>query len=84
THGLGHLVDLFMPGQYDPKLKKWDMTNLPIFPETIRYYVKPSNQEQFQIVKKLLSEATTIIIATDCDREGELIAREIINQTKLS
>ncbi|EFN3141481.1 type IA DNA topoisomerase, partial [Listeria monocytogenes] len=84
THGLGHLVDLFMPGQYDPKLKKWDMTNLPIFPETIRYYVKPSNQEQFQIVKKLLSEATTIIIATDCDREGELIAREILNQTKLS
>ncbi|MCG3315163.1 topoisomerase C-terminal repeat-containing protein [Listeria monocytogenes] len=84
THALGHLVDLFMPGQYDPKLKKWDMTNLPIFPEPMRYYVTPSNQEQFQIVNDLLSKATTIIIATDCDREGELIAREILNQMKLS
>ncbi len=33
---------------------------------------------QFKIIKRLLSEATTVVIATDADREGEMIARELL------
>ncbi|WP_088138634.1 DNA topoisomerase III, partial [Achromobacter xylosoxidans] len=34
---------------------------------------------QFKVVKALLAKATHLVIATDADREGELIAREIID-----
>ncbi|EPN22394.1 DNA topoisomerase III [Pseudomonas syringae pv. actinidiae ICMP 18804] len=33
---------------------------------------------QFKVVKQLLKEATGLFIATDADREGELIARQLI------
>src|SRR3546814_20924244 len=35
-------------------------------------------EPQFKVVKQLLEQATELVIATDADREGELIAREII------
>jgi DNA topoisomerase IA len=40
--------------------------------------VKPKTAAQFKIIKRLLSEATTVVIATDADREGEMIARELL------
>ena len=41
--------------------------------------VKPKTATQFKVVKALLAKATHLVIATDADREGELIAREIID-----
>lgn len=80
TYGFGHLVDLLMPQDYAAHHAKWSLENLPIFPETMQYKVSKDKMPQFTIVKKLLQAANRIIIATDCDREGELIAWLIIQQ----
>ena len=52
---------------------------MPIIPQQWRVEVKPKTATQFKVVKALLAKATHLVIATDADREGELIAREIID-----
>lgn len=79
TYGVGHLVDLISPDQYNEKWKTWSLENLPIFPDKFRYEVSKDKKAQFSIVRKYLKEADTIVIATDCGREGESIAWSIIN-----
>lgn len=79
TYGFGHLVSLYEPQDYDKNLKKWDLAKLPIVPEQFKFKVGSGKSKQYNIVKKQLDEADTIIIATDSDREGEAIARLIIN-----
>lgn len=81
TYGFGHLVSLFSPGEYDKKFNKWDLNNLPILPDPFKFKVTKDKKEQFNIVKKHLDNADEIIIATDLDREGEAIARFIINHS---
>lgn len=84
TYAVGHLVQLLSPDQYNEKWKKWSLEHLPIFPDSYRYEVSKDKQTQFSIVKKYLKAADTIVIATDSGREGELIARTIINQAGVS
>ncbi|MEG0552831.1 MAG: toprim domain-containing protein, partial [Carnobacterium sp.] len=79
TYGFGHLVSLYNPEDYDKDLKKWQLQTLPIIPENFKFKVGSGKRKQYNIVKKQLDEADTIIIATDGDREGEAIARLIIN-----
>ncbi len=78
TWCIGHLVEAAPPEAYDAQLKRWSIEQLPIIPERWRVEVKPKTAAQFKVVKALLSKATHLVIATDADREGELIAREII------
>ena len=80
TFGFGHLVELATPDKYDSKYKKWALSNLPIFPEKYKFIVGADKKKQFNIVKDLLNEADTIIIATDSDREGENIAWSIMTK----
>lgn len=80
TFGFGHLVELATPDQYDSKYKKWDLTNLPIFPENYKFVVGADKKNQFGVVKELLKQADTIIVATDSDREGENIAWSIMTK----
>ena len=84
TYGFGHLVDLYKPEDYSEKYKSWDLAKLPIYPSQFLYQVSEGKNKQFKVVKNLLNEADTIIIATDCDREGENIAWSIINQAKVN
>ena len=79
TYGFGHLVELYEPNQYKEEWKKWSLDTLPIFPEKYQFKVAKDKVKQYKIVKKHLDEADTIVIATDSDREGEAIARLIIN-----
>lgn len=79
TFCFGHLVELFSPGDYDKKWGKWNLESLPIFPDKYQYHVSEDKEEQFAIVSKLLNQASTIVIATDCDREGENIAWSVIH-----
>ena len=79
TWCIGHLVEAAAPEAYDPQLRRWSMEQLPIIPQQWRVEVKPKTAAQFRVVKALLAKATHLIIATDADREGELIAREIID-----
>lgn len=84
TWGFGHLVELADPDEYKKEWKKWNMKELPIIPQQFKFKVGRGKAKQFQVVKKLLKEADQIVIATDSDREGENIARSIINQAQAS
>jgi len=79
TWCIGHLVEAAAPEAYDERLKYWAIEQLPIIPERWQVEVKAQTATQFKIVKSLVAKATHLVIATDADREGELIAREIID-----
>ena len=79
TYGFGHLVSLYSPEEYNKDFKSWSLNTLPILPETFKFKVGKGKTKQYNIVKKHLDSADEIIIATDTDREGEAIARLIIN-----
>jgi len=79
TWCVGHLVEAAPPEAYDANLKRWSIEQLPIIPDRWRVEVKPKTVAQFKVVKQLLAQATELVIATDADREGEMIAREIID-----
>jgi DNA topoisomerase-3 len=80
TWALGHLVTLKEPEDYDPALKAWSLSTLPIVPE--RFELKPVGDrgagKQLSVVKRLFRAADEIICATDAGREGELIFRYIL------
>ena len=80
TWGLGHLVTLKDPEGYEKKYKEWKMEDLPIMPKKLETEVIRQTGKQFQTVKKLIhrSDVSEIIIATDAGREGELVARWIL------
>jgi len=80
TWGIGHLVELNPPEFYDEKYKRWDLKNLPIVPETFSYSVSKDKREHYKEVKALLQKSDECVIATDIDREGEAIARLILQQ----
>ncbi|WP_313054502.1 DNA topoisomerase III [Pseudomonas lopnurensis] len=79
TWCIGHLVEAAPPEGYGERYKRWSLDDLPIIPEHWRVEVKTSTAAQFKIVKQLLAGATELVIATDADREGEMIAREIVD-----
>jgi len=81
TYGFGHLVALAEPGAYGEQYTKWDLAQLPLFPDQYQFVVPDDKKHQFNIVKRLLKDADTIIVATDSDREGENIAWSIMEQT---
>ncbi len=80
TWALGHLVGLAEPDAYDPAWKRWSWAGLPMLPESFRLQPIPSGRAQLSVLRGLLRRAdvTRIVIATDADREGELIARWIL------
>ena len=79
TWCIGHLVEAVTPEAYDARYKRWAIEELPIIPERWRVEPKTSTAAQFNIVKQLLGKTQALVIATDADREGEMIAREIID-----
>ncbi|EJN2862249.1 DNA topoisomerase III [Salmonella enterica subsp. enterica serovar Yaba] len=82
TWGFGHLLEMEPPESYDEKYKKWRLEDLPVIPEQWRTAIKPATKKQFTIIQKLLKKAASVVIATDADREGEMIAREILDACK--
>ena len=79
TWCIGHLVEAVPPEGYGEQYKRWSIEQLPILPERWRIEVKASTAAQFKIVRQLVGQASELVIATDADREGEMIAREIID-----
>ena len=79
TWCVGHLLETAPPEQYHENYKKWALEHLPIIPQQWQMLVSSKTKKQFTVVKKLLAQADELIIATDADREGEMIARELID-----
>ncbi len=82
TWCIGHLLETAPPDAYDEKYKRWVLADLPIVPEKWKMRVKPKTASQFKAVKRLLGEAQELVIATDADREGEMIARELVEHCR--
>ncbi|MEG6616805.1 DNA topoisomerase III [Peptococcaceae bacterium 1198_IL3148] len=85
TWALGHLVTLAEPEVYHDKYKTWNLTDLPILPQQLKLVVIKQTGKQFNAVKSqmLRKEVSQIVIATDAGREGELVARWIIEKAKV-
>ncbi|MGP5328202.1 DNA topoisomerase III [Pseudomonas helleri] len=78
TWCIGHLLETAPPEAYGIQYKSWSLDHLPIIPTRWQVEVKPKTAAQFKVIKHLLSEASAVVIATDADREGEMIARELL------
>ena len=78
TWCIGHLVEAVPPEGYDEAYKRWAIEHLPILPQHWRVEPKAATAAQFKIVRQLVGQARELVIATDADREGEMIAREIL------
>jgi len=82
TWCVGHLVTMSYPEKYDENLKFWRLDTLPFLPKEFKYEVIPAVENQFNIVKNLLTrdDVECIYVATDSGREGEYIYRLVEKQ----
>ena len=83
TWALGHLVTLADPEEYDQKFKEWNLSYLPMIPKEWNLIVIKQTSKQYHNVKVQLfrKDISEIIIATDAGREGELVARWILDKS---
>ncbi|MDP7992608.1 DNA topoisomerase III [Bacillus sp. MHSD_36] len=86
TWALGHLVTLADPEAYDNKYKTWNLEDLPMLPERMKLVVIKQTGKQFNAVKHQLTrnDVNEVVVATDAGREGELVARWIIEKAKVN
>lgn len=84
TWALGHLVTLADPEEYDKKYTKWEMSTLPMLPDKMKLVVIRQTGKQYQAVRTQLyrKDIGDVIIATDAGREGELVARWILDKAE--
>ncbi|WP_419884039.1 DNA topoisomerase III [Peribacillus sp. B-H-3] len=82
TWALGHLVTHADPEAYDEKYKAWKLEDLPMLPDSLKLVVIKQTGKQFQAVKTQLNrkDVKDVVIATDAGREGELVARWILEK----
>ncbi|AOT73147.1 DNA topoisomerase III [Geosporobacter ferrireducens] len=85
TWALGHLVTLADPEVYDQKYAAWKIEDLPMLPQHLKLVVIKQSSKQYHTVKELMGrrDVNEIIIATDAGREGELVARWIIEKAQV-
>lgn len=84
TWALGHLVGLAEPEDYDAKFATWALEDLPILPDKMKLKVLRESSHQFKAVQQLMrrQDIGELIVATDAAREGELLARWIMDMVK--
>lgn len=85
TWALGHLVTLADPEAYDEKYKSWKMEDLPLLPAQLKLVIIKQSGRQFNVVREQLNrkDVKEIVIATDAGREGELVARWILEKVNV-
>ncbi|NJM43838.1 MAG: hypothetical protein HC858_07425 [Brachymonas sp.] len=76
---IGHLLEQAAPDAYGEGFAKWTLDSLPVLPNPWQMNVVERTKSQFSVVRDLLKKATEVVIATDADREGEVIAREVLS-----
>lgn len=80
TWALGHLLSLKMPEDLNKKWEKWQLETLPMLPKFIGTKPLPKTRSQLKTIESLVKrkDINEIVIATDAGREGELVARWIL------
>ena len=86
TWALGHLLTLKMPEDYKPAWQKWTLTDLPLMPKKMQIKPLPKTRAQLKAIAGLVkrSDVKQAVIATDAGREGELVARWILDYLKFN
>mgnify|MGYP001104954061 FL=1 len=85
TWAVGHLLETASPEAYGEQYgRPWRADVLPVLPEAWKMVVKEQTKSQFTVISKLLKKASEVVIATDADREGEVIARELMEYCRYS
>lgn len=81
---IGHLVNLASAESYDEKLKKWELSSLPIIPKVFQYAGSKDKAKQLKQLCSLLNrnDVQYVVNACDAGREGELIFRLVFNYAK--
>ncbi|WP_086444891.1 DNA topoisomerase III [Candidatus Enterococcus lemimoniae] len=80
TWALGHLLGLKMPEDINKEWQSWQMETLPMVPKKLGIKPLPKTGHQLKAIKQLANrkDVTEAVIATDAGREGELVARWIL------
>jgi DNA topoisomerase-3 len=80
TWALGHLLGLKMPEDLNKEWQSWQMETLPMIPKKLGIKPLPKTGHQLKAIKQLVNrkDISEIVIATDAGREGELVARWIL------
>lgn len=79
TWCIGHLLELMPPDHYCEHIKPWRMDILPIVPTSWVLKPQEKTKKQLKAIEQLLKKATSVVIATDADREGDVIGREVLD-----
>ena len=80
TWAFGHILSQAMPAAYGEEFADFgNIDALPVLPDNWKMEVQTKAAKQFKVIKGLLAKADEVVIATDADREGEVIAREILD-----
>ncbi|HBH13081.1 MAG: DNA topoisomerase [Clostridiales bacterium 38_11] len=85
TWAFGHLVTLADPDAYNKQYASWNLDDLPIIPSVMKLMVIKQSSNQYKTVTSLMArhDVNEIIIATDAGREGELVARWILEKSTI-
>ncbi len=79
TWALGHLLAFAPPERYCADLKPWRLGVLPVVPDQWQIEPNPKTKKQLNVVRELIKQTNHVVVATDADREGEAIARELLD-----
>ncbi|MBF0193665.1 MAG: DNA topoisomerase III [Magnetococcales bacterium] len=82
TWCIGHLLEMIVPDGYKPEWKSWRLETLPMVPESWKLNVRKSVNKQYNVVRNLLKNVDEVVLATDADREGETIGREVLDRCR--
>ena len=81
TWALGHLVTLRTPDKYK-EFSNVSLENLPMIPKYMKTEIIKKTFKQYKIIETAVNrkDVNEVIIATDAGREGELVARYILEK----
>ena len=81
TWALGHLVTLQTPDKYK-EFSNVSLENLPMIPKYMKTEIIKKTFKQYKIIETAVNrkDVNEVIIATDAGREGELVARYILEK----
>ena len=81
TWALGHLVTLQTPDKYK-EFSNVSLVNLPMIPKYMKTEIIKKTFKQYKIIETAVNrkDVNEVIIATDAGREGELVARYILEK----
>ena len=82
TWCIGHLLEMTEPDRYRPEWKQWRLDTLPMVPEAWKLELTRQGGKQFKIISGLLKGVNEVVLATDADREGETIGREVLDRCR--